>query len=71
MANRKDYEAVAAILRREHQKLDDGVTCDPRTSLNIIGNKIASYFLADNANFSMEKFGNAIHAHDIPEEHHG
>lgn len=58
MANRKDYEAIAAILRREHQKVIEGIQAerDPMLVLTILSNKIAGYFQADNANFDWNRF---------------
>lgn len=59
MAVRKDYIHVAAIMHREHEKLDSGVKCDPRTVLNIIGNKLASYFKDDSSKFDWRRFADA------------
>lgn len=58
MANRKDYEAIAAILRREHQKVIEGIQAErePMLVLTILSNKIAGYFHADNANFDWDRF---------------
>jgi hypothetical protein len=58
MASRKDYEAIAAILRREHEKVIDG-TNDERGAhlcLTILTNKIMGYFQNDNPKFDWDRF---------------
>lgn len=61
MASRKDYEALAAILRREWEKLDGGIVREPRLALTILTNKIMGYFKNDNPNFDWDRFAEACH----------
>ena len=66
MANRKDYVALAAILRREHEKLVHGPIREPMLALTILTNKIMGYFQSDNPNFDWDRFARASRCDDDP-----
>jgi len=72
VASKKDYEAIAAILRREHQKVVTGVQAerDPMLVLTILTNKIMGYFKSDSVAFDWDRFANACRNDDgVPEPH--
>lgn len=62
MLTRKHFEALAAIIRRENEKLDNGQQADPRTTLNVIANKLADLCASENPNFDRDRFGRACSA---------
>jgi hypothetical protein len=67
MATKKDYEAIAAILRREHEKLVTGVIREPHLALTILTNKIMGYFQSDSDRFDWDRFAKAARYHpDTP-----
>ena len=51
--NRKDYEAIAAMLR---QHIVGGLTTDERTTAAAIAGALAGYFAQDNARFNVNRF---------------
>lgn len=61
MASKKDYEAIAAILRREHEKIITGVQQerDHLLCLTILTNKIMGYFQSDSSKFDWDRFAKA------------
>ena len=73
MATKKDYVAIAAILRREHEKIITGVQQerDHLLCLTILTNKIMGYFKNDNPNFDWDRFALASRAlnSDDPQTH--
>ena len=73
MATRKDYEAIAAILRREHEKIIEGMQQerDHLLCLTILTNKIMGYFQSDNPKFDWDRFALASRVlnSDPPQTH--
>ena len=59
MMTRKHFQAIAAIIRREHEKLDQQPRYCARDMLNTIGNKIANVCEQENPNFDRERFAKA------------
>lgn len=58
MATKKDYEAIARILRREHEKIITGVQQkrEHELCLTILTNKIMGYFKNDSPKFDWDRF---------------
>lgn len=56
---KKDYETIAAILRREHQKIVEGPIREPMLALTILTNKLMGYFASENPNFDWDRFAKA------------
>lgn len=53
---KKDYIAIAAILRHEHQWLDKDANQDPRKILHIVAVKLSDLFEKDNPRFDRDRF---------------
>ena len=66
MASKKDYGAIAAILRREHEKIVTGVQKerDLELCLTILTNKIMGYFQRDSVAFDWDRFAKAARMPD-------
>jgi len=71
MASKKDYEAIASILRREDQKIIEGIQQqrDPALILTILTNKIAGYFRRDSNKFDWDRFAEASRYNATPKPH--
>lgn len=61
MTSKKDYEAIARILLREHQKILNGVNAKrgEELCLTILRNKIAGYFQSQSDKFDWDRFAKA------------